>query len=204
LGVAEVPLLQMLRSYTMFPNKGYNTNPIFLSRIEDKDGNVLAQFETDTKQVISEADAYTMITLMKGVVQFGTGHSLNGYNIPVQKAGKTGTTNGDADGWFIGYTPELLAGTWVGCDDQFLKIYTGTSGGNEMALPNWGIFMQKVYADKQLPYGKMTQFVIPQALANDPLYSADSLSRAGREGDTDSSKADDNIPDVGNANDPGY
>jgi penicillin-binding protein 1A len=194
LGVAEVPLMQMLQSYTMFPNKGYNTAPIYLTRIEDKDGNVLQQFETETKQVISEADAYTMVKLMQGVVQYGTGHSLNNYNIPVQKAGKTGTTNGDADGWFIGYTPELLAGTWVGCDDQFLKIYSGTSGGNEMALPNWGIFMSKVYADKQLPYGKMTQFPVPAGLLNDPSFSEDSLRNAARDGD--SSKANDNIPDV--------
>jgi penicillin-binding protein 1A len=200
LGVAEVPLLQMLQAYTMFPNRGYNTAPIFLTRIEDKDGNVLDQFETETKQVISEADAYTMVKLMQGVVQYGTGHSLNNYNIPVQKAGKTGTTNGDADGWFIGYTPELLAGTWVGCDDQFLKIYTGTSGGNEMALPNWGIFMQKVYADKQLPYGKMTQFPIPADLVNNPLYSDDSLRHSFNEGDT-TTKND--IPDIINDNNTG-
>jgi penicillin-binding protein 1A len=196
LGVAEVPLLQLLRAYTMFPNKGYNTSPVYITRIEDKDGNVLQQFETETKDVISEADAYTMVQLMQGVVQYGTGHSLVNYNIPVQKAGKTGTTNGATDGWFVGYTPELLAGSWVGCDDQFLKIYSGTSGGNEMALPNWGLFMAKVYGDKQLAYGKITQFAVPANFANST--SPDSLNHLFHEGDS-TKPGDDIIPDAGNS-----
>ncbi|MES2847957.1 MAG: penicillin-binding transpeptidase domain-containing protein, partial [Bacteroidota bacterium] len=171
LGSAEIPMLEMLQAYTMFPNRGYNTEPVFMSRIEDKNGNVLAEFQPETKQVLNESDAFTMVTLMKGVVQFGTGRSLNSYNIPAEKAGKTGTTNDNTDGWFIGYTPELLAGTWVGCDDPFIRIYAGTSGGNEMALPKWGYFMNKVYADKKLPYGNVLKFQMP----NDSL-SATQLS----------------------------
>jgi len=73
----------------------------------------------------------------------GTARSLGAYKIPVEKAGKTGTTTGNTDGWFIGYTPELLAGTWVGCEDPFIRIYAGTAGGSEMAAPSWGIFMEK-------------------------------------------------------------
>ena len=139
LGAAEIPLLQLLQAYTMFPNKGFNTEPTFISRIEDKNGNVLEEFSQITsKQVISEQDAFTMVKLMQGVVQFGTGRSLNNYGIPAEKAGKTGTTNDNTDGWFMGYTPELLAGTWVGCDDPFIRIYSGTSGGNEM-----GFFYEK-------------------------------------------------------------
>lgn len=168
LGSADIPMLQMLQSYTMFPNKGYNIAPVLVSRIEDKNGNVLEEFTApESKQVISEQDAYTMVTLMQGVVRKGTAARLNGYGIDVEKAGKTGTTNDNTDGWFIGYTPELLAGTWVGCDDPFIRIYAGTSGGNEMALPKWGYFMKKVYDDHSLPYGKQTKFEVPAQLSND-------------------------------------
>ena len=170
LGAAEIPLLQMLQSYTMFPNKGYNTEPVFVSRIEDKNGNVLEDFtQVNSKQLLSEQDAYTMVKLMQGVVEIGTGRSLNKYDIPAQKAGKTGTTDDNTDGWFMGYTPELLAGTWVGCDDPFIRIYAGTSGGNEMALPKWGIFMKKVYADKTLPYGQMMNFQVPADMSNNTV-----------------------------------
>ncbi len=172
LGAAEIPMLEMLQAYTMFPNKSLNTEPILITRIEDKSGNVLQQFTPETKQVMSEASAFTMVQLMEGVVKFGTARSLNSYNIPVAKAGKTGTTNDNADGWFIGYTPELLAGTWVGCEDPFLRIYSGTYGGSEMAAPKWGIFMSKVYADKKLGYGKLTAFEKPAAMSNEEL-SAD-------------------------------
>ena len=171
LGSAEIPMLQMLQSYSMFPNKGYNTEPVMITRIEDKNGNLLQEFNTETKQIITEQDAYTMVKLMEGVVKIGTGKSLNNYDIPVEKAGKTGTTNDNTDGWFIGYTPELIAGTWVGCDDPFIRIYAGTSGGNEMALPKWGFFMKKVYADKSLPYGVVTKFEEPSSFANDPVYA---------------------------------
>ena len=172
LGAAEIPLLQMLQSYTMFPNKGFNTEPILITRIEDKNGNLLQEFtQITSKQVISEQDAFTMVKLMQGVVEIGTGRSLNSYNIPAQKAGKTGTTNGNADGWFMGYTPELLAGTWVGCDDPFIRIYAGTAGGSEMALPKWGYFMKKVYEDKSLGYGKLNAFEEPAQMAKNPIYA---------------------------------
>lgn len=171
LGSAEIPMLQMLQSYTMFPNKGYNTAPIYLTRIEDKNGNIIQEFPlSQSKQVIGEADNYTMVKMMQGVVQFGTARRINSYNIPVEKAGKTGTTNDYTDGWFIGYTPELLAGTWVGCEDPFLPIYQNNSGGAEMSAPRWGIFMSKVYADGKLDYGKIKEFDKPAELANDPIY----------------------------------
>jgi penicillin-binding protein 1A len=201
LGTAEVPMLEMLRAYTMFPNKGYNTEPILVTRIEDKDGNILQEFVPETKQVISEVNAYTMVKLMEGVVDFGTGHSLKNYNIPVRKAGKTGTTNDNTDGWFIGYTPELLAGTWVGCDDQFLKIYSGTSGGNEMALPKWGNFMTKVYADKKLPYGKILDFPEPPQALNNPEY-ADLNAALFNQTDSTSYPEDQGNGDAGDYADP--
>ncbi len=185
LGAAEIPLLQMLQAYTMFPNKGFDTEPVFISRIEDKNGNLLEDFnQINSKQLINEQDAYTMVKLMQGVVQIGTGRSLNNYNIPAEKAGKTGTTNDNTDGWFIGYTPELLAGTWVGCDDPFIRIYAGTSGGNEMALPKWGFFMKKVYDDKSLGYGKLLNFEEPAEMANDPIYADQNFNNMVNQGDT--------------------
>ncbi len=184
LGAAEIPMLEMLQAYSMFPNNSFNIEPILITRIEDKSGNILEQFQAESKQVMSEASAYTMIQLMQGVVKFGTAARLNSYNIPVQKAGKTGTTNGNSDGWFIGYTPELLAGTWVGCEEPFIRIYAGTSGGNEMAAPKWGIFMSKVYADKKLHYGKIKEFNKPANMDN-PEFSADGdLSKLVNQGDS--------------------
>ena len=120
LGSADIQLFEMLRSYTMFPNRGFNTEPIYISRIEDKNGNVIQAFQSESKQVISEADAYTMYKMMQGVLDFGTGHAMRGtFGIQSDMGGKTGTTDKNTDGWFIGYTPQLLAGAWVGCDDPF-------------------------------------------------------------------------------------
>ena len=184
LGAAEIPMLEMLQSYTMFPNKGFNTEPIYISRIEDKNGNLLQEFTSETKQVLNENNAYTMVKLMEGVVEFGTARSLNNYSIDVEKAGKTGTTQGNADGWFIGYTPELIAGTWVGCDDPFIRIYSGTGGGSEMALPKWGYFMEKVYKNKKLPYGQITKFEEPAAFLNDPIYADETFANLVNKGDS--------------------
>lgn len=184
LGSAEIPMLEMLQAYSMFPNNSFNTQPILLTRIEDKNGNVLEQFTTETKQVMSEVSAHTMVQLMQGVIQFGTARRLNSYNIPVQKAGKTGTTNDYADGWFIGYTPELLAGTWVGCEDPFIRIYSGNAGGSEMAAPNWGLFMSKVYADSKLSYGKIKEFQVPANMQNEELSADADWSNVFNKGDS--------------------
>ena len=185
LGTAEIPMLQMLQAYTMFPNKGYNTQPVYLTRIEDKDGNLLKEFSTtQSKEVISEADAYTMVRMMQGVVEFGTARRVNSYNIPAQKAGKTGTTNANTDGWFIGYTPELLAGTWVGCEDPFIPIYTSNSGGAEMSAPKWGLFMSNVYADARLNLGKIMEFEQPAEMRNNPIYADMNFANIANSGDS--------------------
>ena len=185
LGAAEIPMMQMLQAYTMFPNKGYNTEPVYMTRIEDKNGNLIHEFPVaQSKQIIGEVDDYTMVKLMQGVVQSGTARSLNSYNIPVQKAGKTGTTNSNTDGWFIGYTPELLAGSWVGCADPFIPIYQNNAGGAEMSAPRWGIFMSKTYADKKLNYGKQKEFDAPAELKNDPIYADANFNRYLNSGDS--------------------
>ncbi|MEN9963986.1 MAG: hypothetical protein RL582_1081 [Bacteroidota bacterium] len=185
LGAAEIPMLQMLQAYTMFPNKGYNTPPVYVTRIEDKDGNLIFEFPlSQSKELISESENYTMVKMMQGVIKFGTGRRLNSYNIPAEMAGKTGTTNGNTDGWFIGYTPEILAGTWVGCEDPFIPIYSNNSGGAEMAGPNWGSFMSQVYNDKRLPYGGMLQFEQPAELKNDPIYAESNFENIVKSGDS--------------------
>jgi len=185
LGAAEIPMLQMLQAYTMFPNKGYNTPPLYFTRIEDKNGNLIKDFPiAQSKELISEVDAYKMVKMMQGVVQFGTARRLGAYNIPVQKAGKTGTTNGNTDGWFIGYTPELLAGTWVGCEDPFIPIYSNNSGGAEMSAPKWGIFMSSVYSDTKLKYGKVKEFTIPVEIKNDPIYADVNFADVVKRGDS--------------------
>lgn len=171
LGTADLTLIEMLRSYTMFPNRGVNIQPYFINRIEDRNGNILQTFQPETKQIISEADAFTMYKMMQGVVDFGTGHAMRdrfGINGPM--GGKTGTTQANTDGWFIGYTPQLLAGAWVGCDDEFLKI-RWTNGGNEMAMPEWAYFMQKVYADRRLGIDPHAEFQRPVELENNPIYA---------------------------------
>ncbi len=201
LGAAEIPMLEMLQAYSMFPNKSLNITPILVTRIEDKSGNILQEFTAESKQVMSEASAFTMVQLMEGVVKFGTARALNNYSIPVEKAGKTGTTDDNADGWFIGYTPELLAGTWVGCEDPFLRIYAGTSGGNEMAAPKWGIFMSKVYADKKLGLGKIKNFEKPSSMTNEELSADADWGRLFRKGD--STVVDEGNGDAGDfINDP--
>ncbi len=185
LGAAEIPMLEMLQSYTMFPNKGFNTPPVYITRIEDKDGNIIHEFPlSQSKELISEADAYTMAKIMQGVVEFGTARRINNYYIPVEKAGKTGTTNGNTDGWFIGYTPELLAGTWVGCEDPFIPIYSSNSGGAEMAAPKWGLFMSNVYADRRLGYNKDTAFEKPAELKNNPIYADLNFANIAQSGDS--------------------
>ncbi|GAC1592308.1 MAG: transglycosylase domain-containing protein [Ginsengibacter sp.] len=171
LGSADLTLEEMLHAYTMFPNRGFSTEPIMLSKIEDKNGNVIESFQAESKQVISENDAYTMYKMMQGVVDFGTGHAMRDkFNIKAAMGGKTGTTNDNTDGWFIGYTPQILAGGWVGNDDPFLKI-RWTTGANELAMPEWAYFMQKVFADKTLGIDPNAIFQKPADLDNNPIYA---------------------------------
>jgi penicillin-binding protein 1A len=191
LGAAEIPMPEMLKAYSMFVNRGMNSTPYFISRIEDKDGNILEEFKQENKQVIGESDAYTMVKMMEGVVKSGTGKSLNEYGIPVAMAGKTGTTNGAADGWFIGYTPELLAGTWVGCDDPFIKIYNNSDfQANRMALPAWGLFMKKVYASRNLGYGTIKDFIQPPDYDNGRIFIDQNFDSLLMQGGIDSNMID--------------
>ena len=173
LGTADISVFEMVAANSSFANKGTYIQPTFISRIEDKNGKVLEEFIPNSNEVFSEEKAYTMIQLMRGVVQEGTGSRLRGggYKLNNQIAGKTGTTQHNADGWFIGLTPELAAGCWVGGEDRSIHFNSITEGqGASMALPIWGKFFVKVYADKTIKLSK-ADFTKPKNL--DPNLEMD-------------------------------
>jgi penicillin-binding protein 1A len=176
LGSADLSLFEMTQAYTMFPGRGFNVKPTYLTRIEDRNGNVLASFTAATREVISEADAYMMTKMMQGVVNFGTGRALRGaFGIQGEIAGKTGTTNDNADGWFIGFSPQLLTGVWVGCDDPFLRLLY-TTGGAQMAMPAWAYYYQQVFKDKTLNIDPGARFMIPETMDNEAIYDYQELT----------------------------
>ncbi len=152
LGTPDVSLFEMCGAYGTFANKGVWTEPIYITRIEDKNGMVLQEFVPRKVEAISEETAYLMLNLMQGVVQGGTGARLRfrfGLTNPI--AGKTGTTQNQSDGWFMGITPTLVTGVWVGCEDRSVHFRTTSLGqGANTALPIWALYMKKAYADKDL------------------------------------------------------
>lgn len=156
LGTADINVFEMVAANSAFANKGTYVQPTFVTRIEDRNGKVLEEFIPNSDEVFSEEKAYVMIQLMRGVVDYGTGARLRGrYKLTNQIAGKTGTTQHNADGWFIGLTPDLVAGAWVGGEDRSIHFNSTAEGqGAAMALPIWGKFFQKVYADKSLKVSK--------------------------------------------------
>lgn len=151
-GSANISLYEMVAAYNTFPSKGVYVRPIFVTRIVDNMGNVLAEFNTRKKEAVSDRTAYLMANLMQGVVNGGTGYALRSrFGFTGEIAGKTGTTNDNADGWFIGYTPQITAGAWAGFEDMQVHFNrTGDGGGAGAALPIWGLFMQKVRKDPSL------------------------------------------------------
>ncbi|WP_109697644.1 transglycosylase domain-containing protein [Chitinophaga deserti] len=184
LGTSTLSLYDMLRAYTMFPARGVITTPIYITRIEDRFGNILETYVPEKKEVISEIDAYTMVKMMEGVTApGGTGARMRfRYNIPGEVAGKTGTTNDNTDGWFLGYTPQLLAGAWVGCDNNYLRFSSTALGqGANTGLPIFALFMQKVYADKTLGIDPKSTFPIPANMHNDLYFNYESNIQPGAE-----------------------
>ena len=157
LGTADVSVYEMVAAYSTFANKGVYTEPQYILRIEDKNGVVLQDFVPRKVEAISEETSYLMLNLMQGVTIFGTGARLRGskYGFTNPIAGKTGTTQNNSDGWFMGITPELVSGAWSGCDDRSIHFRTTQLGqGANVALPIWGLYMKKVYADPSLNYSK--------------------------------------------------
>ena len=163
LGPADITLLEMVGAYNTYPGRGVHVDPAFVTRIEDSEGNVLGTFSPRKREAISEATAYLMVNLMEGVVNEGSGARLRWrYGLEGPVAGKTGTTNDKSDGWFIGYTPNLTAGVWVGAEDRQVHFESMSLGqGANTALPIWGLFMQKVLSDGTLGVTSADRFIAP-------------------------------------------
>lgn len=164
LGPCDVSVSEMVSGYTAFVNHGIRCAPMFVSRIEDNEGNVIARFEPRMTEVICEESALKMLVLLQGVVDGGTGSRLRyKYGIEAQTGAKTGTTNRNSDAWFIGVTPSLVSGCWVGGEDRDIHFDNMTYGqGAAMALPIYAYFMKKVYRNTLLPYSPDEVFDIPE------------------------------------------
>lgn len=164
LGACDLSLFEMMWGYSIFGGRGFSTKPYFISRIEDRNGNVIKRFDysVNRKEAVSEATAYNMARMMQGTVDYGTAAGLRSRLGAIEMAGKTGTTNDNADGWFMGYTPQLLGGVWIGCDDRFIRIENNLGYGGRAAMPIWEKFFQKVYADKTLGIERDARFVQPE------------------------------------------
>jgi len=171
IGACEISLFEMMQGYSMFPGRGFNAKPMYMTRIEDRNGNVLATFTPHRKEVISDVTAYSVIKMMQGVLTNGTGQGIWAYDIPkgLEIAGKTGTTNDNSDAWFMGYTPQLMAGGWVGADDRMIHFTTESKNGEggRAAMPIWAYFMDKVAADPNCGLDTKLTFTKPDALTND-------------------------------------
>ncbi len=171
LGSSDITIYEMLGAYSSFANFGNYIKPEMVWRIEDANGRVIKEVKNETKEVMNEMYAYTMIDLMKGVTRFGTASGeLRRMGIPetVEIAGKTGTTQNNSDGWFMGITPNLATGVWVGWEDRATHFWsTGEGQGAKMALPIWGIFMKKIWADKELGITPDDKFAKPSNWTGD-------------------------------------
>ncbi len=166
-GPADLSPYEMVSAYNTFPSKGVYITPMYVTRIEDSEGNVISEMVSHRREAIGEKTAYLMVNLMEGVVNNGTGSRLRSvYGLKGEIGGKTGTTNDNSDGWFIGYTPSITAGVWVGGEDRqvhFNSIALG--GGSNMALPIWGIWMKKCLKDGTVGISENDSFTAPPGVS---------------------------------------
>lgn len=164
LGPNEASVCEMVSAYTTFANHGIHCSPMFVSKIEDNEGNVIATFQPRMNEVISEESAYKMLEMLKAVMDGGTGSRMRyKYKVECDMGGKTGTTNRNADAWFMGFTPSLVSGCWVGGEDRDIHFDSTRMGqGANMALPIWAYYMEKVFADRSLGYDPNEKFDIPE------------------------------------------
>ena len=165
-GSCDLSPYEIISAYNTFPSQGVYVEPMFVTRIEDSMGNVIGEFNSHKREAVSEQTAYLMANLMEGVVNSGSGIRLRlKYGLKGEMAGKTGTTNDHSDGWFIGYTPTLTGGVWVGAEDRQIHFETMRYGqGANMALPIWGIFMKKVLEDGTLGVTEDDRFIAPAGM----------------------------------------
>ena len=163
LGPCDVSVGEMVSAYSTFVNSGIRTAPLYVSRIEDSEGNVLAEFQPRMNEVISAESSYKMVGLLRGVVDGGTASRLrNKYSLPGEIGAKTGTTNRNSDAWFMGFTPQLVSGCWVGGEDRDIHFQSMAIGqGASAALPVWADYMTHVFADKALGYSPEAHFSLP-------------------------------------------
>ncbi|WP_373719137.1 transglycosylase domain-containing protein [Bacteroides heparinolyticus] len=178
LGPCEISVGEMVSAYTAFPNKGIRVAPLFVTRIEDNEGNVLATFTPEMQEVISASSAYKMLVMLRSVINEGTGGRVRRLGVKADMGGKTGTTNYNADGWFMGFTPSLVSGCWVGGEDRDIHFDTMLHGqGASMALPIWSKYMVKVLGDKSLGYDEKETFQLPEGY--DPCKDDGNLHEGG-------------------------
>jgi penicillin-binding protein 1A len=154
----------MANAYTAFANKGVRIDPMYVTRIEDINGNTIATFSPKKYEVLSELTTYKMLYMLRNVMSSGTGaRARSRYGLKGQMGGKTGTSQNHSDGWFIGFTPSLVTSVWVGGEDRSIHFDNMAIGqGASTALPIWAIYMQKVYADDELCYDKRERFDVPR------------------------------------------
>lgn len=163
LGPCEISVGEMVSAYTAFANKGIRVAPLFVTRIEDSDGNVISTFAPQMEEVISASSTYKMLVMLRAVINEGTGGRVRRYGITADMGGKTGTTNDNSDAWFMGFTPSLVSGCWVGGDERDIHFGRMTYGqGTAAALPIWAMYMKKVYDDPTLGYDQQERFKLPE------------------------------------------
>ena len=159
-GTSDFSLFELVGAYGTFANRGVHIDPIFVTRIEDRHGNVLANFTAPAQDAISEQTAYTMLGMLKNVVNAGTAGRIRALGITADMGGKTGTTQNNSDAWFVGVTPKLVAGVWVGGEDRSIHLSSGGEG-SRIALPIFADFIKRVYNEPKLGITQKDQFPIP-------------------------------------------
>lgn len=191
LGACEITVAEMASAYTAFVNKGIRCAPILVSKIEDSQGNVVADFSPRMNEVISEESSYNMLEMLQAVIDHGTGGRLRyKFKIEGQVAGKTGTTNDNSDGWFIGCVPRLVTACWVGGEERDIHFNSMTLGqGAASALPIWAYYMKKVYRDRSLGYSPNEKFKIPEAPKDSTRHSSSHGSGGEKEQKADPAAA---------------
>lgn len=175
LGPCDITVSEMVSAYTAFVNHGIRMAPLYVTRIVDSEGNEVAKFEPRMNEVISEHSAHKMLYMLQAVVNGGTGSRLRfRYNLKAEMGGKTGTTNNNSDAWFMGVTPRLVSGCWVGGDDRDIHFNSMSMGqGATMALPIFAYYMQKIYDDETLDYNQDEKFDLPKNF--DPCKSLEEI-----------------------------
>ena len=178
LGPCDVSVAEMVSAYSVFANHGIRTAAMFVNRVEDNEGNVIASFQPRMNEVISAESANKMLVLLRGVVDGGTAGRLRyKYHLEGEIGGKTGTTNKNSDAWFIGFTPQLVTGIWVGGEDRDIHCDNMPMGqGATMALPIWAYYMKKVYRDRALGYNNKASFGLPEGFDPCPKQDADNTA----------------------------